>query len=469
MRPVPSEFQSVFKTFQAWVPERKFARWCKILVVVWLVGFFIPINLIWNNHGRYGMQKTWSIFLPTTDFSQYYMAGVAARFGLWDHLFPKFKPVAHATRWRIYESDSAEADPELLEKIPDLPWWHILNIAPPPEALICLPLAFFSFQVAYKIWITGLVFATLGSFFCMVEITRRMGGVSGYVEGLLFLPGAILPLLTRLGGTDNVLMFLVLCVGIAALSWTDEHPFFLGLSLILPGLFKGLTASWCPLLFIKPIKWRTIAFLAVAAIGLNGLTLYLGGPRPYQKWLHDILPAAQDMTLQQNWDHCVNLKGTAYTWGWSEFPAVVMNGLNLLGLLALYGGFWKKSWMQPAAIADVCAAMVGALSLFYLFNSVSWMTYITLLLPFVGWALIEYDRTPPSGKMALKILVGILFVLVPAVHQALEPAFVREHHAATDFARDIYFAIETLFLVLAYRRLFGKPEFAGSTLMRGAK
>lgn len=437
-------------------PHQTFAKACKILLIVWLFGVFVPLNLFWENHTEHGASRKWALSFPNADFSQYYLAGAAARHGLWDHLYPRFKSEwASKPGRRIWSSDHSSADPELLKKVSGLPKWYVENVAPPPQALFFMPFGLFSFFVAFKIWMTGLVLATFGTIICAVKIYRKLGGASGYVEGALYLSGVFLPLLPRIGAGDNAMMLLVLCIGIAALSWERERPFSLAYSLIIPAVFKGLTASWCPLLLIRPIKWRTLAWMIVWTLLLNGLVLYLGGVSPYNVWIKDVLPNAQSMEIQQFWRQTMNVKGIAYKWGWESFPAQFLNGFHLAGLLALYFGFWKKRNIRgPEAMANLCASMVGALVLFNVFNAISWLPYITFLLPFSGWAVLEYNQSSQSEKKRITILAGILFLLIPLVHLLFSRFILRHSDAATDAGRDLYVAVEILFLVLAYRRLF---------------
>lgn len=304
------------QAFQFGAAQPKFAQGCKIVLLVWLIGVFIPLNLYWKDHSQYGARRTWTLCFPNVDFSQYYLAGVAARYGLWDYMYPQFKPAwVNQPGREIWFSACAKASPELLQKVPDLSGEHVLNIGPPPQALICLPLAYFPIGMAFKIWMTGLILATLGTVFCAVTLYQRLGGSSGYVIGLIYLSGVFLPLLPRVGAGDNALMFLVLCVSLAALFWTGNRPFWLATSLIIPSIFKGLTASWCPLLLFKTIKWSTLAWMTLWTLILNGLVIYFGGIHPYKVWLQDILPNAQNMEIQQAWRHCMNLKGIAYRWG----------------------------------------------------------------------------------------------------------------------------------------------------------
>lgn len=439
--------------------QRPFARGCKIVLIVWLFGVFIPLNLILENHAQYGASRKWTPCFPNADFSQYYIAGVAARYNLWSHLYPKFKPEwASQPGRKIWSSEYAEADPEILTKISGLPTWYVENIAPPPQAIFCIPLGYFSFVTAFKIWMTCLIFATFGTMVCAVKVYQRLGGASGYVEGAIYLSGVFIPLLPRIGAGDNAMMFLVFCIGLAALSWVDNRPFTLGISLIVPAVFKGLTASWCPLLFVKPIKWQTVGWMAAWTILLNGLVLFWGGVHPYTTWLHDILPNAQSMEVQQYWHHCMNLKGIAYLWGWESFPASYLKGFYLAGLLAIYLGFWKQRNTRGSGdLANICAAMVAALVLFNLLNTVSWLPYITFLLPFAGWAVMEYSHCSPPEKMLMKILAGTLFILVPIVHWLFSHFVLKYAQAATDACRDMYLGVELLFLVLAYRLLFCAP------------
>jgi hypothetical protein len=143
---------------------KKFAQGSRIMLLVWFFLVLIPLNLIWENHTQNGASRKWTVCFPNADFSQYYLAGVAARYGLWEHLYPKFKPEwSHQPGRKIWSADYAAADPEVLAKVTGLPKWFVMNCAPPPEAILCLPLACFSFGVAFKIWMTGLVLATVGT------------------------------------------------------------------------------------------------------------------------------------------------------------------------------------------------------------------------------------------------------------------------------------------------------------------
>jgi hypothetical protein len=468
MLPIKSPDQSA----KGGVPQHPFAKGCKIALLIWLLGVLIPLNLWWSNHTQYGATRIWTLCFPNADFSQYYLAGTAARYGLWMHLYPHFKSEwADKPGRKIWFSEYAEADPELLEKVSGIAEEPVLNIAPPPQALLCLPLAYFPINVAFKIWMTGLILASLGTAACMVTIFRRLGGTSGYVAGAFYLAGAFLPLLPRIGAGDNAMMFLVLCVGVAALAWADDRPFLLGAGLILPAVFKGLTASWCPLLLFKPVKWQALGWLAVWTILLNGLVLWWGGIHPYKTWIQDILPNAQSMEIQQAWLHCMNLKGIAYRWGWESFPASVMKGLNLAGLLAVYFGFWKQGPCRGrAALANLCAALVAALVIFNLCNAVSWLPYIAFLLPFAGWAAVEYGHSAPPEKRRFKVLAGFLFLAVPGIHLAFSRFILKDAQAMTNAGRDLYLGVELCFLGLAYRRLYrAVPPTTGSASPDGLR
>jgi len=443
--------------------QARVAQSCKIVVLVWFLGVLIPLNLWWDNHTQFGASRKWTLCFPNADFSQYYIGGVAARYGLWEHLYPKFKPEeASQPGRRIWSSKDAEADPEVLAKIQGLALEYVENCGPPPQALLCLPLSYFSFATAFKIWMTGLIVATWGTLICAIRIYRRLGGTSGYLEGAIYLAGAFIPLLPRIGAGDNVMMFTVLCAGMAALSWVDRRPFQLGTCLIIPAVLKGLTASWCPLLLVRPVQWRTLGWMAGWTIFLNGLVLLLGGVAPYTFWLHNILPDVQSMEIQQYWQHTMNLKGIAYVWGWKSFPAIFLKVIYLPGLLAVYLGFWRQRNSHGVeALGGICAAIVAALALFNLCNAVSWLPYVTYFLPFAGWAVMEYSHFSPTEKGRLKILAGILFIIVPATHLLLARLVLSER--ASDAGRDLYLGVELIFLVLAYRRLFcASPAACGT-------
>ena len=179
---------------------------------------------------------------------------------------------------------------------------------------------------------------------------------------------------------------------------------------------------------------------------------------PYKVWLQDILPNAQNMEIQKAWRHCMNLKGIAYRWGWESFPIGLMKIVYWTGLLAVYWGFWKRRDSRgSAALADICATLVAALVLFNLCNAVSWLHYIALLIPFVGWAVVEFDHAGLAAKRHTKILSGILFVIIPTLHFGFARFIYNSGSAGIDAGRDLYLGVELLFLYLAYNRLLGTP------------
>ena len=442
------------------ITSQSFSKGCRWIVILWLLGVYLPLNLNWEDQTRFGTSRRWTFCFPNGDFSQYYLAGVAARHDLWDHLYPRFK-----SEWvnrpgrKIWSSECVETDPLLLAKAPGLPQIRVENIAPPPQAILCLPLAYLSFPTAFKLWMTGLILATLGVVIMGVKIYRRLGGTSGFFEGGFYLCGIFLPLLPRIGAGDNAMMFLVFCIGIAALNWVTERPFALSVGLIIPGVFKGLTFSWCPLLILPPIKRRTLFWMACWTLLLNGLVLFWGGPTPYRNWLNDILPVLQSMDIQQCWHPCMNLKGIAFKWGWISFPAGLMKCLYLVGLAAVYWGYWKRrNASGRAALANLCAALSAVLVLFNLGNEVSWLPYISFLLPFAGWAYLEYQQASAYQKKLIHILTGVFFLVVPAAHWWFTRFVLKNPEASTNAGRDFYVGVELMFLILAYRRLFSKSD-----------
>jgi hypothetical protein len=208
-------------------------------------------------------------------------------------------------------------------------------------------------------------------------------------------------------------------------------------------------------LLIKPVKWMTLAWMTAWTILLNGLVLILGGYGPYHTWIHGVLPNAMDMDAQGYWHHNMNLKGIAYNWGWTSFPASAMYLFMLAGLAAAYYGFWARRAMTGVtAFANLCAALVAVLALFNLTNSVSWMMYVTMLLPFAGWAITEFDRSSWPAKKLLLGCVGILLVFIPLLHVVLAHLTRKIPEDSSDVVRDFYLGVEIYFLILAYRRLF---------------
>jgi hypothetical protein len=129
----------------------QFNRRCAIFGLLYLA-LGIGANMAWHFHRR----------LPqVADFPQYYMAGLIAKTGAWESLYPQ--PIV-----------GSEINPGNPEGSALQPRYAQLAIAagveldtfrfiqPPPVALLLMPLALLPFKISYVVWMSLLVLATWG-------------------------------------------------------------------------------------------------------------------------------------------------------------------------------------------------------------------------------------------------------------------------------------------------------------------
>jgi hypothetical protein len=246
-------------------------------------------------------------------------------------------------------------------------------------------------------------------------------------------------------------MLLATLGGLAALSWSPEKPLRLGTGILVPAVFKGLTISWCPLLLMKPVKWRTLGLLAATTLALNGIVLGLAGPAVYADFFTRMLPE----TLRQPLFLNISLAAMIGKLGLGVPPSVLTGSLYLTGVLAVYIGFSRKARTAgPAALANCCAALVALVVLFNLFNKLVWGHYISLFIPFWGWALWEYAQGSRRGQKRLMLWALACGVLFPTTNTFVGWFLLQRLNVVTALYQGTIVGVELLFLTLAYRRLF---------------
>jgi hypothetical protein len=469
----------IFTRIKNQIPPRRFVGFLTVIAALWFCGLY-PY-LCWNDPKSLPKSAVpgKEISLPL-DFDQYYIGAFLAKNGLWDALYPTprrdvydspstFKPKintflfnkAKASRNPAYYPSIASGGaypPELLARFPEIAKCRHSYFYPPPLAIILSPLAFFdSATAAYKIWPTICIIAMFGTCIFLSRIYRALHGGATYTEG--FLIGVFL-LYSGVGGTTisdgNVTPILSFLLAFCAYAWMRGWQTSFGAAVIPLLLFKGIGLSWCPLLLLGKIRWKSISAMAFLTVVLNGATIYLAGTRVYSVFLNDILPKASVPLGDGVVGRIFNV------FGFYPKPLYLIVSVSLLA--AIYYLYWKRcretSSVKNPSIA--VAALAGAISIFCLFNFSSYInyTYNYLYFPFLGWLMWEYNNTMGRWHsfVLVSLLTGSTWILASIFD--LNSDWTFSHNALgvmTLLARFIYcssaWIAQFVILLIAFRRL----------------
>lgn len=389
-------------------------------------------------HGLYKEKLPKVMQLNGTDFAQYYEGALAVRHGLWNHLYPKpklevysnppeFKPIfstklfdpnapeSRQGHWAFYGTvavpSNSAVDPEVLALCPELEGaTHFMY--PPPLGVLLWPLGFFDhYAAASAAWFAFLCASFFGTAYFSSRICRILFQKATYLEGWVVL----LPLIPICLGSDlsvslhtgNVSAFLGFLITGVTYAWIRNRQVLMGFGIIPLVLFKGIGLSWCPLLLLRPIKWKTLGVLAALTLLLNGVTLHYGGIEIYRTFLTDMLPKA-------NIPYGLSLQMILLTlFGVELKPLFLLLNFSLIGII--YLGYWRQTQgtdpaQHPSAIV---ATVAGTMAVFCLCNGVSLPNhyYINYLaLPFAGWILWEGLQAGGLWKKAIFTMFALSFL-----------------------------------------------------------
>lgn len=366
-----------------------------------------------------------------SDFSQYYSAALAVKEGLPDNLYPQpdpriyskppsfrpffitpfFDPDADDSRsgkWAYYPQvarpEASRVSERLNQRCPRLQdSWRF--VSPPPLALVLSPLALFEFETACRlIWFPLMCASLFGISWFSAKICRHLYGRESHVEAL----AALLPVIPALlgssqatnlsiGNASPLLGFLITLAGHAFLT---NKQVLLGLCIIPLVLFKGIGISWCPLLLIGGIKWRTLGVMAALTLLLNALTLYFGGTCVYETFFSEILPKAHIPVGTGISGILMTLLGIDA----GSLMSLIHMGC-LVSIYLLHDKGLRRG--NDSGLLSI-SAVIASIALFYLLNPVVWPNYLSLylFLPFSAWIIHEVSMRRGGYRIPMLLLLS---------------------------------------------------------------
>ena len=472
---------SACEWFKSKVSPHSFTRMALLVCGVWFLAEYPALNWLCPDQLDSVASSNFSC-----DFGQYYTGAIVANTGMWDCLYPVPKPEVYNNPPQftpIYKTCLFDAQnsngkacyyptiaspkasriaPKLLKAYPNLQrdaYWHYMY--PPPLALLLWPLGLFDFDTgAYHIWPTLTIAAFFGIAFFSMRMHRLLRGQASYAEGLIALATLGFSFSNHTSiDYGNVTPILGFLIAFATYSWMRERQIGVGTAMIPLLLFKGIGLTWCPLLLLRQIRWKTLLTLAFFTVLLNGIVLFLAGTAVYRQYFTEILPRLETPVGWGVVSEVLRLFGI--------YPRNVYLCLNLALCGCIYYGYWRgrHATSDPTRHSAVAAAMAGTVAVFCLLNIAVWDHYFPgyLYFPFLGW--LAWEGLQARGKWRFAILSGTALCFAVMIGdgmmiRALVGIFGEKGGRAFTSGISIpcfAFYFPVFFLIVAFRRLYAMP------------
>ena len=343
------------------------------------------------------------------DFGQYYMGGVAANEGLWNELYPVDLATAPSP-------DKASVSPALAKALSDrnagVSWKYIY---PPPLAVFLAPLDWFSHTVSQRVF-TTLLFGAVVWFLVLFRRECDDWNLPPFLANLLvLLVGTGLPV------SESVLManatpFIALASVLALRSLRGNRTAGAVFSFALAGLFKGVSAVWVPVLFLRR-RWKILLAGIVAGAAVLVLPHLLGAPLDlWTTFLRDVVPGSRK--LYWVGDGNLGLPSlVAWLSGNGGLPAAaerILNVAQVAVLVSAYALAWRAG-RNGAARAEGLALFLATL-VFQLFSPLCWPHYAFNVVGFLPLCLsvagVHAGRRLRGRQSISTVVLAIAFLLV---------------------------------------------------------
>lgn len=417
-------------TFTNKISPLKFNHWALIISLSWLVLIYPALHWLCRD------KLPESYRLGGSDFGQYYSGALVARHGLWDQLYPIPKNIVYEKNidfqpefkipflrsdtqnikenWSYYGSVASPANSDISQSITNFcprlqnDWRYIY---PPPLAVLLWPLGFFDYKTASNIWFMFMTTSLFGIGYFASLIYRELTHKITHLEGCIMLSPVIVTMLASNASTalnpGNSTPLLGFFISLVSYAWITNRQVAIAFGMIPLLLFKGIGLSWCPLLLIKPIKWKTIITLSLLTLIINGITVSYGGLLPYKTFFSEIIPKANvPLGYGLQW-RLLYMFGLDTKWFFTT--------LSLLLFAIIYWGYLRRFLLRdtpPHSNELTIASISGLMSIFFLCNPVVWphyyMTYI--FLPFSGWILWERTQARGLRKRLIDCVISVSII-----------------------------------------------------------
>lgn len=343
------------------------------------------------------------------DFCQYYMGGVVAHEGMWTDLYPL--DLAAAPR-PDKSAVSARLSDAMKRRNAYVSWKFIY---PPPLAVFIGPFDLLSFVAARKVF-TCLLFGAVVWFLALFRSECDDWDLQPDLSNFL-----VLAVGTGLPVCESVMManatpFVMLASLLALRSLRRNHAVGTVFSFALAGLFKGVSAVWVPLLFLRRRR-RILAICIVAGAAVLILPHLLGAPLDLWKtFLRDVVPGSRK--LYWIGDGNLGLPSLlAWLSGGSGLSVAAKRSLGITQIAVLVSAYvlaWRAG-RKDAATAEGLALFLATLA-FQLFSPICWPHYACNVVGFLPLCLavagVHAGRRLRGQQWISTAVLAIAFLLV---------------------------------------------------------
>ena len=305
------------------------------------------------------------------------------------------------------------------------------------------------------------MFAFFGLSFYSSRIYRLLRGGVSYSEGNgCYCFGCFsFRVCTRIISDGNITPVLGYLIAFACYSWMRGRQVGVGMAMIPLILFNRFGPTWCPMLLLRRVQWRTLFTLACLAVILNGLTLYLGGAGVYRQFFIEVAPRLNVPT---------GIGVTAKIFAnFGFYPGIAYSAVSFALCALLYWGYWRALGVRIYSVwrTAVAATLAGSMAVFCLLNFSIWLHYFPsyLYFPFLGWILWEGYQATGGWRIAILSWIIGCFICVSSEWIVMGVMFHLFGAEAVDiyrrFAEPAVFTFfgPIFFLIVAFRRLFFMP------------
>lgn len=349
------------------------------------------------------------VIRPTyQDFSLYYMAGVCARTGSWDALYPRVP--ANSTE---LDCDPALLKPELYELARE--WDVDLSmpyIQPPWNALFFAPLTLLPYRVAHGVWIAILLLSTYGMARYAGATYELSRGSISRMSGLAMLLVALSALAYRTVRVGNVSAVVGFTIAFATFELMRRDGLRGGIAIWVGGLLKFATVVFFPLLILAR-RWRTLA--CVVAIGVLTIVVSYAilGPEPFREYAI----VAREINKSIRYPGNQSLHGYLLrSLHRSPIPASAMllkQALQAIVGLALLWLIIRRARSLRSDPPMLFAAVVGLTAWLLIFAPFFWDHYHIYFTPLWGWLLWEASESL-LRRITVTLAIVLAWVPLPA-------------------------------------------------------
>ncbi len=345
------------------------------------------------------------------DFVQFHMAGLVARAGAWDALYPIPIPGSVHNAGSSKDSTAKRQADEIarVNGIDAVPYHFML---PPPVALLCWPLGFFEQHTAHRLWLVASVLAAWITAWQAGLIFCRCAGRESRWSGLISLLICIMPPTHRAVVVSNLTPFIAALIGWAVLVFMDSDETEMGgaFALTMAFFLKYAAIAFFPILLVQR-RWRVVIWMAGMGLAMTLVSIGIMGISP---WIEFALRIAPTLVRAHEMDDNISLAGILLHALRSLPPlpqrleAVISAGRLLLFGMILLPMFrlGARGMRQPHA---VCAAATALLSWMLIFSPVAWSHYLIYLCPLWGWLVWRGGQDRVRGAVAWLAMALVIF------------------------------------------------------------